>query len=172
MPLTDSIDQKIESMKVKPSNIPISAVEPVICYVLGCHDAISWLKNEMEKPPPPTSQQAPQIHGLEETVLHQLDMIARHTECLRVKANEVSGYPVLTNFLEDFVRIAPQNFQIELNFTICETRNPGPNYTTDAAIGLFEVIGASMSEPHISVTALRMCVCMLVCLRLYTVNFK
>ena len=162
MPLTDSIDQKIESMKVKPSNIPIAAVEKVICYVLGCPDAISWLRKQMEKPP--TSQQAPQIHGLEETVVHQLDMIARHTKYLRVKANEVSGYPVLTNFLEDFVRIAPQSFQIELNFTVCEARNPGPNYTTDAAIGLFEVIGASMSEPHISVTALRTCVCMLVCL--------
>ena len=38
------------------------------------------------------------------------------------------------------------------------------------------IIGASMSEPHISVTALRMCVCMLACLlaclRPYTVNFK
>ena len=102
-------------MKVKPSNIPIAAVEKVICYVLGCPDAISWLRKQMEKPP--TSQQAPQIHGLEETVVDQLDMIARHTKYLRVKANEVSGYPVLTTFLEDFVRIAPQSFQIELNFT-------------------------------------------------------
>ena len=34
------------------------------------------------------------------------------------------------------------------------------------------LIGASLSEPHASKTALRQCVCMLVCLRPYTVNFK
>ena len=35
------------------------------------------------------------------------------------------------------------------------------------------VIGASLSEPHTSGTALRKCVCnILVCLRPYTVNFK
>ena len=161
-------------MRVKPSNIPSSAVETVICYVLNCPDAISWLTNQVQKPT--TSEQPLQIPGLEEAVAHQLDMIASHTKYLRVKANEVSGYPVLTTFLEDFIRIAPQSFQVELNFTVCKTRTPGPNYTTDAAIGLFEVIGASMSEPHISVTALHTCVCMLVCLlaclRPYTVNFK
>jgi len=31
------------------------------------------------------------------------------------------------------------------------------------------VIGASLSEPHTSVTALRTCMCRLACLRLYTV---
>ena len=37
------------------------------------------------------------------------------------------------------------------------------------------LIGASLSEPHTSMTALRMCVCMSVCLvyvRPYTENFK
>ena len=34
------------------------------------------------------------------------------------------------------------------------------------------VIGASLSEPHTSVTALAEIVCMYVCLRPYTVNFK
>ena len=37
----------------------------------------------------------------------------------------------------------------------------------------YALIGASLSEPHTSVTALRkLCVCMYVCLRPYTVNFK
>ena len=34
------------------------------------------------------------------------------------------------------------------------------------------IIGASLSEPHASVTALAEVVCMYVCLRPYTVNFK
>ena len=33
-------------------------------------------------------------------------------------------------------------------------------------------VGASLSEPHTSVTALRTCVCMLACLRPCTVKFK
>ena len=64
-------------MRVKPSNIPIAAVEKAICHILGHPGAISWLRKQVEMPP--TSQQAPQIHGLEETVVHQLDMIASHT---------------------------------------------------------------------------------------------
>ena len=54
--------------------------------------------------------------------------------------DEISGYPMLTTFLEDFIRIAPQEFQVELNFAGCITKKRGPNYTTDAAIGLLEVI--------------------------------
>ena len=42
----------------------------------------------------------------------------------------------------------------------------------DVTILLHTLIGASLSEPHTSVTALRKCVCMLACLRPYTVNFK
>ena len=34
------------------------------------------------------------------------------------------------------------------------------------------IIEASLSEPHTSGTALWKCVCMLVCLRPHTVNFK
>ena len=34
------------------------------------------------------------------------------------------------------------------------------------------MIGASLDELHTSLTALRTCVCMLACLRPYTVNFK
>ena len=34
------------------------------------------------------------------------------------------------------------------------------------------VVGASLSEPHTSVTTLRKCVCIRACLRPYTVNFK
>ena len=34
------------------------------------------------------------------------------------------------------------------------------------------IVGARMSKPHTSVAALRMCVCLLACLRPYTVNFK
>ena len=34
------------------------------------------------------------------------------------------------------------------------------------------IIGASLSEPHTSVTAFAEVVCMYVCLRPYTVNFK
>ena len=34
------------------------------------------------------------------------------------------------------------------------------------------IIGASLSEPHTSVTAFAEVVCMFVCLRPYTVNFK
>ena len=35
-----------------------------------------------------------------------------------------------------------------------------------------KLIGASLSEPHTSGTALRKCVCIRACLRPYTVNFK
>ena len=50
----------------------------------------------------------------------------------------------------------------------CVCREKGPGYTC------FDIIlfGASLSEPHISVTALHTCVCMLACSRPYTVNFK
>ena len=39
-------------------------------------------------------------------------------------------------------------------------------------LGSQMIVGASLSEPHNSRTALGKCVCMLVCLQPYTVNFK
>ena len=35
-----------------------------------------------------------------------------------------------------------------------------------------QLIGASLSEPHTSVTALCRCVCIRLCLQPYTINFK
>ena len=66
-------------------------------------------------------------------------------------------------------------------FTLC---SPDIIYVTNASelpqffttLLLSFIIGASLSEPHTSVTALCTCVCMLACLlaclRPYTVNFK
>ena len=39
-------------------------------------------------------------------------------------------------------------------------------------VSIWKIIGVSLSEPHTSVTALRKCVCILACLRPYTINFK
>ena len=48
--------------------------------------------------------------------------------------------------------------------------------TAPDSISTFKLVGASLSEPHTSMTALCMCVCMLACLFVclwpYTVNFK
>ena len=50
----------------------------------------------------------------------------------------------------------------------------GSRFNPSSGLCINLVIGASLSEPHTSVTALRMCVCvcMSVCLRPYTENFK
>ena len=58
--------------------------------------------------------------------------------------------------------VNPQSFSHELCLYI--TRFSSCSVHTDKQARAAALIGASLSEPHTSVTALRTCVCMLACL--------
>ena len=62
--------------------------------------------------------------------------------------------------------------QIDTTFEFYPEANEEHNNNSSVSSKKYGVIGASLSEPHTSVTAFAEVVCLYVCLRPYTVNFK